>query len=183
MEINPATREIGKSTNYRFEFALLLLTLFALPFFRIPHVGIPVAIDKSFLIIIVSALALIAWLVGRLASSNISLPNSKIIYALGLVWLSQLIASIFSINRVISFSGNLADSDSLLFTTVFLVITILFSLAYQALPRIALAYLALFISAMGLFVAQFVHVLTKSDLGGIFSGAGSSLIGGHYDLG
>jgi len=182
METHQTLNRQEYSQHHKAEFLIIILGIFLLPFIRFSLSNIPVVADKDLLVVVVSVGALMAWLLGRLVDNKISFPRSSILYGLGLIWLTQLLASAFSVNPAVSFAGTLFSPDSFIFFSSLFIIALISSLVFQSLSRVVMLYLAFYAGVFMVFIVQSIGLFSGVDFWGLFSTAPLSLLGGWYDL-
>src|SRR3989344_718068 len=115
------------STSFLDRFALLVVALgvFLLPVSFLPIQGFQAAPLKHTIFVVITMLALIAWVFGRLRGGAITIPKTRVLLAAAGVPLAYLLASFFSSSFRLSFFGTGFEVDS--FVTI-LTASVLFAL-------------------------------------------------------
>ena len=153
-------------------FALLALSVVALPLVIFSANSTLATAEKRSLFLILTLGTVIVWLLARFKGQKFDLPRSSILGASFLVWLVTLFSTIFSPARTVSLWGTPLDIITLSSVTVGVALLYLSSSYFKPLSRVALFYTLLFAVSVPIFVAQVFHfglLGSWSDVGIFFA--------------
>ena len=166
-------------------FRVLLFVIFLLPFFALPFGIFAVDFNKAMLWYIGISLASIFFLLARFNKRNTLFPRSFLLSSMFFVAFAWLIASLFSNNTALSLAGLGYETGTFAFFLFLAITAFLVSVLHRSVERITLLYGIIFVSALILFVVQFLHTGFGVPLPPweMFSSRVSGLLGNWNDLG
>lgn len=135
----------------------LIALILVLPFWVLPYTTFPLEINKAFLFYSITIVVAILWLVSVLQKASFQIPKSAILLSVGGIVLIWFIASLFSANPMLSLIGG-GQEIGTFFSLILLGIALfLISSIFQSEKRVISFYLALFTSAIIVFIFQLFH--------------------------
>lgn len=158
MEMNGLFRK--KNTVYdSVSFFVFIVGLLFVPLTVYPLLDFSLDISKRFLFLFTVGLAFIFWLIGRIASRNVSLPRHYAYVPLGGFLLSALISSLFSgqiRNAIVGFNF---DTGTLVFLLALSLAFFLSSMFFHSTKKFLNFYFGLFFVFLIVFVFQVARYL------------------------
>ena len=157
-----------------------------LPFFVVPTPWVSVVQGKLLLAAILITVALVAYIVARIAQSRFLVPRDTLLYAAMLLPLCYLVSAFLSGSSASSYVSGLGTQDTVASMAILFATLALAAILFAGGSRnVALVFLA-FLGGCSLVVLfQIAHLFFPSllSLGGAIPGIASSLFGSWHDLG
>ncbi len=175
-----------KSLNFEvFSYRILLGVIALLPLFVLPFGIFAVDFSKAIFVYIGVSISAIFFLLWSASRKSITYQNSFIIKSLFFVSFAWFVSAMFSKNISLSIFGVGYETGTVIFVFYLSVIVFLISVMFRSVEQIAQIYKAIFLSAIVLFVLQFLHTGLGVDIQpwNIFQGKLASVLGNWSDLG
>lgn len=128
----------------------------------VPGNYMPASILKGYLIVILTIVAFMSWLVGRLIEGSFHIPKSPILAATGILAFVLFISSIFARSTHLAFFGEMFDAQTFALIGSMLMGIFLSSMLFTTRVRVYNFLKYLFGLYIVLAAFQFVHVLFPS---------------------
>jgi len=166
--------------------SLLLLGLaFLLPVFFIPAISFPFQFGKALLLSVVVIVVFALWIIARLKDGEFVIPNSPILFSLGVVVALSVLSGLLSGSVGASLIGGGFEVGTTVSILIVSVLAFLVSILFRSKEQIFASYLAF----LGSFLLIALFHLLRLAFGpdflsvGIFTDAVSNTIGKWNDLG
>lgn len=178
---------LGVSSTSRLDtiaYAVLLLTVFLVPFFFIPSLVVPFGLSKSALVLYGTAISLVLWMIARLKDGVFEMPKNWLYASSLLVAVTYLLSALFSDNPDLSLSGSSFEFGTASFIVASFVLFALVPILVRTKERLFMSYVAL----LGSFVVVGLFHLIRFIFGpetlsfGMFTDPSSNLLGKWNDL-
>lgn len=163
-------------------YALVALT----PVFVVPAVWATVPQAKIILAALLSLVALVAWLIARLAEGTLAIPKNALLWGGALLPVAYALSAVVNGGGATSFISGNAIQDTVVVIAMWYTIMFASSLTFSSSQFSASMLIKCFLAgALVLEIFQILHVLFPGSLslGGYLSGASSSIFGSWHDLG
>lgn len=183
---NQEENKLGRFVKLeKVSFAILLGVVFLLPLFVLPFGIFPVDFHKAMLLYIGVSLSALFFILGGMFRGSISVTKSPILVSLLFVLAIWLSSSLFSGNIALSLLGGGYEAGTFMFFLILALIVVLVSSIFRTEEKFTLLYIAIFVSAIILFVLQFLHTALGVTFPPwqIFSNILTSVSGDWVDLG
>ena len=164
---------------------LFLFLIFLLPLLVLPYTVFPLEINKAFLFYAVTILAALAWFISILQKASFRIPKSAALLALAGIVVVWLASSFFSANTTLSLVGSGQETNTVFAIVLFSAALFLVASLFQSEAKAMFFYIALFISALFVFIFQFFRVVFDITLypWSIFAGKIANTIGSWNEIG
>lgn len=148
----------GKQSKLNFFATWILLGLiFALPIFALPFGVFALDFSKAVIFYTGVLVTFLLFVLALLKNGSVTVPRSLLLASMFAVAGAWLLSALFSPNKALSFIGAGYETGTFVFFLFLAIITLLVSTLFRSEKHILLSYALLLVSAMVLFVAQFLH--------------------------
>jgi len=186
MEVAKTLSKKNKKFNFdNVAYSLVLFLGFFIPLFFFPFFNISVGVSKSVLISTFAAVAFFLWLIARLKDGRFVFPKSLVLLAGAFLPIALFFSAVFSDAVGSSFVGLGYEIDTFSSILVLYILMFLSSIFFQLQKRMFYLYIALFSSAIVVFLYQllrFVFLSFDFPFVEIFFQLPGNLIGKWVDM-